>query len=70
MENKNAKKYKKDLADIGFSGYTLGMENNTSPILLPESIPTTQDGIWINPLTGRELGATLDDLIEELKKGK
>lgn len=54
----------KVVAEIRISGYTLGMDNTTS------SIATTQDGIWINPLTGRELGATLDDLIEELKKGK
>ena len=29
---------------------------------------TTPEGIWINPLTGRELGATLDDLIKEMQE--
>jgi hypothetical protein len=45
--------------------------NTTSASLTNEqNIPTTPEGIWINPATGRELGATLDDLIENLKKNK
>lgn len=31
---------------------------------------TTAQGIWINPYTGREMGATLDDIIRELKEKK
>ncbi|MDB4314521.1 hypothetical protein N9955_00680 [bacterium] len=29
---------------------------------------TTEEGIWINPFTGRELGATLQDIIDDAKK--
>lgn len=30
---------------------------------------TTQETeIWINPITGREMGATLDDIIRDLKE--
>ena len=29
--------------------------------------PTTINGVWINPHTGREMGATLDDLIRDMK---
>jgi hypothetical protein len=35
--------------------------NNT----LPE---VSENGVWINPATGREMGATLDDLIEDMRE--
>ena len=28
---------------------------------------TTESNVWINPYTGREMGATLDDLIRDIK---
>ena len=40
-------------------------ENNTTNTIQPD---TTPEGIWINPHTGRELGATLDDIIRDLKE--
>lgn len=28
---------------------------------------TTESNVWINPYTGREMGATLDDIIRDIK---
>ena len=36
-------------------------ESNTTQ---PE---VSENGIWINPVTGREMGAYLDDLIRDMK---
>jgi hypothetical protein len=43
------------------------MKDQESNTTQPE---VSENGIWINPFTGRELGATLDDLIEEIKENQ
>jgi len=38
------------------------------PTDMKDKESNTANQVWINPYTGREMGATLDDLIRELKE--
>ena len=64
---KSEKKITFPLAKSPILDHTTSMKDQESNTTQPE---VSENGIWINPLTGRELGATLDDLIEEMKKNQ
>lgn len=42
------------------------MKNEATPTTTAPTV--TAQGVWINPYTGREMGATLDDLIKAMKE--